>query len=277
MGIIKVLFPASPPPDDWSIAKLANLDSPLQFVGEDFKPCPQDRAEQFVEALKSREIAAILCGRGGYGSVDILSYFPWKDLARYPAKLIVGYSDISCIHSAMLSRLGWHGLHAQMPASLFWRTNQQADVSLLARVLDGRTIPPMSLKALNRKSSSMTLSGRLFGGCLSVLCSLIGTPFFPNDLKGNILFLEDVNENEGQVRRHIFQLEQSGYLEQCTAVIFGCFSGRNAISQSSIIKLAGEIGRPCYSSSEFGHTCSNRPLLVGAEASIESDQLTWHL
>jgi len=198
-----------------------------QFSGRD-----EERAQAFQELLDDPEVRAIVCLRGGYGTVRILDFLDWSAFKQQP-KWVVGYSDITVLH-AHVHQLGFRSLHAAMPVqfpkagiiTLSTGTDVSAkrpEVDLPLQRSEADTSPqrpeaggvPAHWRAwLNQLMASDqeealdwnnfpwssrchiaragALDGILIGGNLSVLYSLLGSRSFP-DLKGKVLFLEDVS------------------------------------------------------------------------------------
>jgi muramoyltetrapeptide carboxypeptidase len=85
------------------------------------------RANELNSALFEEGTDAIWCGRGGYGCSDLLPLIEWDKLKRIRPKLCIGFSDISALHSALWTKLNWHGLHAPMPATELWPSAIEPD------------------------------------------------------------------------------------------------------------------------------------------------------
>jgi muramoyltetrapeptide carboxypeptidase len=162
-------------------------------------------------------LAAIWFARGGYGTARILDRFDLKRLLRHP-KLLVGYSDLTALFSAVLSRAATVCLHGPMVAELgrkdaFHAPSLQA--SLAGRTTRRRVLARDVL-------SPGRARGRLMGGNLTVLCHLLGTRHMPN-LSGAILFLEETGEEAYRVDRLFQHLVMSGALSGVRAVVLGTF------------------------------------------------------
>lgn len=238
-----------------------------------------ERTERFLSALLEPESQIILCARGGYGASDLLPRLPWQQLKSVKRKWIVGFSDVSAIHSAFWSILGWPGIHGPMPASALWDLNSSDDTDFLLQLLsENEKSGSIRVKPLSNQRATSN-QGFLFGGCLSVLCNLIGTSYFPQSLKNSFVFLEDTGENPGQLLRHWNQLLQSGALEGALGVIWGHFKDlQTDLDEDSVkLELASRSDLPCWSSIDFGHLSPNWSLIIGAKAKIDPDgeRLNW--
>ncbi|MEI8024767.1 MAG: LD-carboxypeptidase [Pseudomonadota bacterium] len=237
-----------------------------------------DRARELNSALKSASPDVLLAARGGYGSSDLLELVDWESLKVLPEKTIVGFSDISALLSAVYTRLGWRGIHGPMPGSSLWEWGP--DVTLLLDVLKGqKTEFQFEVKSLKHAHSNV--SGELFGGCFSVLTSLIGTPFFPLSLSGKILFLEDIGENPGRLMRFWNQWIQSGATQGIKGVLLGHFSGVGEPSESHCQIFFEEFAKranvPVWHTSAFGHKQENYPMPMGAPIKLTGSTATWKL
>ena len=237
-----------------------------------------DRARELNLALKSSSPDVLLAARGGYGSSDLLELVEWGSLKGVPEKTIVGFSDISALLSAVYTRLGWRGIHAPMPGSSLWEWGP--DVTVLLDVLKGqKTELPFEVTAL--KDAHSDISGELFGGCFSVLTSLIGTPFFPSSLSGKILFLEDIGENPGRLMRFWNQWIQSGATRGIQGVLLGHFSGVGEPSENQCQIFFDEFAKradvPVWQTSAFGHKQENYPMPIGAAIRIHGSTAKWTL
>lgn len=246
----------------------------------------ENRRKTLTKALLEKESNAVLCARGGYGASDLLPDIPWEDLEKATPKLLVGFSDISAIHSALYSKLNWPSIHGPMPATTYWNLNNYSDDTdqLLQLLLDKKMEGKLKIKPLSFESQKPTIQGKLFGGCFSVLTNLIGTPYFPKTLKDHILFWEDIDEYPGKIVRYLNQWKQSGVLEQVSAVILGRFEITTAEDDKRLIEeniykaFTQHLNLPIFSSYEFGHCSPNIPIMIGADATIEDNlNLKWKL
>lgn len=279
---LKIIFPASKA-DELSMKKGLHEIEAMGFPFE-FNPLKPDPSFPFVSASKEDRLAelttallepkplALLCGRGGYGSSDLLAELPWKKLKNTPKKWLIGYSDISALQSALYTKLGWSSIHGPMPTNSYWGKNGREDIDKLIQLLQNpkRQKGTWKVRQLSLQKT-VPIKGWLFGGCLSVLCNLIGTPYFPKTLEGAILFLEDVSENPGRILRMMNQLILSGLLKKCAALILGPI----CLNEIILSDLAKRLTIPVFSSGDFGHISPNIPIVIGSHGSIKKDQLNW--
>jgi muramoyltetrapeptide carboxypeptidase len=238
----------------------------------------KNRVDELLQALSDENTDAIICGRGGYGASDLLDEIPWSKLKHLKTKPIVGFSDISALHAAFYTQLGWRSIHGPMLDTPYWTNSDGKDTNylhaLLAGYLDNGQL------SLNNTSVKINqpISGSLFGGCLSVLTNLIGTDYIPSSLDGKVLFFEDINEPVGRILRNFNQWIQSKSLEGVRAIVLGRFF-YDERDESVLIELANEMQSrshiPVFSSLDFGHCTPNMPILIGANCSITNNQLHW--
>ena len=236
------------------------------------------RAHELNAALRSSSPDILLAARGGYGSSDLLELVDWESLKGLPEKTIVGFSDISALLSAVYTRLGWRGIHGPMPGSSLW--DWGPDVLMLLDLLQGRR-KEFQFEVAPLNDAPRDVSGEIFGGCFSVLTSLIGTPFFPSSLAGKILFLEDIGENPGRLMRFWNQWVQSGATRGIKGILLGHFSGEgdssDSQSQTFFDEFAKRAGLPVWRSTAFGHKKENYPMPIGAPMHIKGSVAKWEL
>jgi muramoyltetrapeptide carboxypeptidase len=241
----------------------------------------EDRLKQLTDALLAPDVDVLLAARGGYGASDLLPHLPWAQLKNVKPKLLIGFSDISALHSALFTQLNWPSIHGPMPGTELWQKNDPSDVETLIELMKGSKSPVRwEIECLNRDIPP-NLSGWSYGGCLAVLTNLIGTPYFPKTLFGSILFIEDIGEHPARILRFINQWMQSRSLEGVKAIILGRFTGCEIpeLSSEAQLKLAiaQKLKLPVFSTNLFGHCAPNWPLPIGMEIEINNGTLSWNL
>lgn len=235
------------------------------FAGSD-----QRRLAELKKAIRDPSVDAILCARGGYGATRLLPDLDPREVAE-ANKLLIGFSDVTALH-ALWARAGVRSLHGPMVASL--AVAEPDIVQAWYEEVEGKKGPAeWSLDALVEGSAE----GRLFGGNLAVLASLIGTPFAP-PLDGTILFLEDVGERPYRVDRVLTSLQQAGWLDQCAGFVIGAFTegdpGPDGVTTEEVIRdRLGHLGVPILTGFPAGHIDDNHPLPLGVPARIQDDCL----
>jgi muramoyltetrapeptide carboxypeptidase len=232
-------------------------------------------------------VDAIWCVRGGYGASRILPALDYGLMRRKP-KALIGYSDITALHVAIHRHAGLVTFHGPVA----FRAFTPYSLGELKRVLwTGETPvrlggPPPFERAEgrvdweNRVATLVpgTARGRLLGGNLCLMSHLCGTPYFP-DLRGAILFLEDVEEAYYRIDRMLTQLWLSGALAGVAGVAFGKFTNCNSSPFFLQNRPLGDIlaercralGVPAVSGIMVGHIEDQTTLPLGCLAELDAD------
>jgi len=242
------------------------FDRHFQYAGTD-----QQRAADFLEAINDPQTKAIICARGGYGSVRIIEKIDFSPLMKNP-KWLVGFSDITVFHS-VLNKLGLVSIHGAMPA--FFLENRKPSKSfhsLIEILTSGNSEIRLNSHLLNCNG---ICAGELVGGNLSLLYSLQGTPW-QLDTKGKILLIEDLSEYLYHLDRMMQNLRLSGQLSGLAGLVVGSFTEMQD-NESPFGKSAYEIIREAVDGFHFpvcfdipvGHIAKNLPLVIGAKYQLE--------
>lgn len=237
---------------------------------------------------RATQLETALCGeddliwaiRGGYGSQETLCYIDWDKVARHRPKVLIGFSDISALQAALWKKLGWRSLHAPMPGTSSWCKTHKKAIDLVDALSKSRSLE-IRVRLNQNDDEKQPIKGKLLGGCFSVLSQLIGTKWLP-DLRGAIIFFEDVNEHPARLLRYFEQWCQAGLLQDASAIIFGellgCERLTDDISTSDILlQLKRRCPIPFFSTDEFGHGSQNVPIGVGFYGTIYNNELIWNL
>jgi len=185
-----------------------------------FSGTDEERLNDFQRMLDDDEVKAILCARGGYGLSRIIDTINFKKFKQQP-KWIIGYSDVSVLHSHLYSNFYISSIHAPMAAAFNDAGYINRFVQSLRNALEGKKLKySCEPHEFNKKGEAI---GELVGGNLSLLAHLIGTD---SDIKtrGRILFLEDVGEYLYNIDRMMYQLKRSGKLSKLAGLIIGGFT-----------------------------------------------------
>ena len=290
--LIKVIEPCGPPVTELldrhlSLLRKAGLDVSYESLGLSTLSRLEEagvlaRSAQMSAALQSDEVGIILSARGGYGASDLLSRIEWERVARSKRKCLIGFSDVTALQSGLFTVLGWPSLHAPMPGSPLWQNDVTVTnlIDLLSTGWGGPWSGDLKLSPVEgSKPMTGPIAGQLFGGCLSVLSNLIGTQYLPQRFSRHILFFEDTGETAPRILRDWRQWLDAGLLTGVRAVVFGqfteCFSDL-AEARWLLAELAERTPCPVFSSTDFGHIENNTPLGIGAEATIDENELKWH-
>ncbi|MBN1464421.1 LD-carboxypeptidase [candidate division KSB1 bacterium] len=242
------------------------------FAGADEK-----RAQDLNDMLRNPDIKALFCSRGGYGSARILDKIDYA-AARECPKIIVGYSDVTALSLALWAKLGLVTFSGPMAAiELFDMHRRTADS--LWRLLAGAT--PTWRAGVHgnawEKISLGVAEGILLGGCLSVVASLIGTPYCP-DFSGAILLLEDIGEHLYRIDRLFSQLKNAGILDAVHGIVLGHFvdiipdSSDNPVDFIDIISYyCAPLEIPVICNFPYGHIPIKYTLPMGCRVRLNAD------
>jgi len=252
------------------------LSSPSPLFGHDIL-CSNSldlRLNFLKKALSSSESEAIWCVRGGYGSLQLLEGLD-KMKVIPDFKLIIGYSDITSLHSFVRQKWGWPSLHGPLVDGLGAQKPNLESQKALHDFLwtDNSEISFKGLKPMNSQANeSRVVKSEVVGGNLSVLQSTLGTSF-QEDISGKILFLEDVGERGYRIDKMLTHMKLSGYLKGVEALVLGDFTGGLESDGSSLVfevlkKWALELNFPVLSGLPCGHGQQQYPLALGTEASL---------
>jgi muramoyltetrapeptide carboxypeptidase len=205
--------------EDWGynvvLGATAQSSSDNYFSGTD-----AERLNDLQQLLDDEHLKAILCVRGGYGVSRIIDSLDFKKFKTNP-KWIVGFSDITVLHSHLLSNYKIASLHAPMAAAFNNGGFNNRYVQSLKAALEGE--PADYESAPHEGNRTGKASGQLVGGNLTLLTHLIGTTSDVNT-KNKILFLEDVSEYLYNVDRMLLQLARNGRLKKLSGLILGGFT-----------------------------------------------------
>ena len=238
-----------------------------------------DRVASLLKAWSDPAKPLLLAARGGYGVSNLLPLLPWAQMASHAGPTLMGFSDICALQSALYFCLRQASIHGPMPASSYWELQ---DFRMAEQLLLGAELE-MPLHDL--RPDLPDLGGKemiLFGGCLSVLTNLIGTPYLQPFAKPALLFFEDIDENPGRVMRMLNQWQQSGYLKNIQAILVGRFTftdpARGNQQEPEIVQLFRQRA-PCkvFHAPYFGHTKPNQPLSVGGWCRVRENKLIYGL
>ena len=243
------------------VGKTVGGDSQTYFSGTD-----EERLTDFQQMLDDDEVKTILCGRGGYGMGRIIDKIDFKKFRKQP-KWIVGYSDITVLHSHLYSNYYISSLHAPMAGAFNEEGYKNEFVLSLKNVLQGKRIKySCPAHEFNRKGEAV---GELTGGNLALLAHLTGTNS-DSKTKGRILFIEDVGEYSYNVDRMLHQIKRSGKLSRLAGLIVGGFTDMKD-TERPFGKLVYEIIREMIKEYDYpvcfdfpvSHTDRNYALKVG--------------
>lgn len=281
LGIVSPSSPADTAAMSAGIAELRRLGfeveepAPMQPQGY-FAASHEERLQQFCKTVHNKQIDGVIVTRGGYGANYL---FDSRLSTRLQGpKCMVGFSDFNIIQLLMAEVRGWAGFYGPMIAT---GLNQGADrpsgydlVSFLQAVSETKSKWKIPLRG--QALSSGVASGRLVGGCLTMLQTTLGTGFEPNT-SGAILILEDRGMKPYQVDRALRHLYQAGMFEKAVGIVLGDFPDCDPPSSGSPIvpeicaEILGPLDLPIVYGAPIGHT--KRPMLtlpLGVRAKLQA-------
>lgn len=242
----------------------------------------QERIDELNAFLRDPDIHAVICARGGYGSLRILPYLDY-DAARSSPTLIVGYSDITAIHMAMYAKAGIPGISGPM-VSTEWGSSHLDSEQLFWELAQGGTPSPL----LSPDGHSLqgvqdgVVTGSLLGGNLAVLTRLIGTPYLPS-LEGAILFIEDVGEAPYRIDGMLAHLKLAGIWDSLGGLVIGQFTDGSSSDRTSV-DIENVFNDYCSSAPfpvakglVYGHIPKKSAMPVGVTARLEVAGTQAHL
>lgn len=244
------------------------LEADNQFAGSD-----DTRAKVFQELLDNPMVNAIICARGGYGTVRIIDKINFTHFKKNP-KWIIGYSDITVLHSHLFAHTGVSTLHATMPINMQAHNANAQTIESLRKTLFGETISyTFSAHPLNKTGEAV---GKLIGGNLSVLYSLLGSAS-DIDTRNCILFLEDLDEYLYHIDRMMMNLKRTGKLKNLAGLVVGDMSDMkdNAIpfgktALQIISEHTAEYNYPLVYGFGAGHESLNQAMVFGETYNLSS-------
>jgi len=255
---------------DWGytvrLGATTNSQSENYFSGTD-----EERLNDLQQMLDDREVRAVLCARGGYGLSRIIDTLNFKKFRKHP-KWIVGFSDITVLHSHIYTRYGVASLHAPMAAAFNEDGFDSPYIQSLKDALEG--MPASYECAVHEFNKPGEAKGELVGGNLTLLAHLIGTA---SDLKtkNKILFIEDIGEYLYNIDRMLLQLKRSGKLDKLAGLVIGGFSDMKDTErpfgkriQEIIYDQVKEYHFPMCFNFPVSHDKENYALKIGAKYSL---------
>lgn len=238
----------------------------------------EERAEDINQAFADKNVKAIICSRGGYGTPRILDMIDYKLVRRNP-KIFVGYSDITAIQLAIFRKTGLITFSGPMAAVEFANGidpyTEEMFFKMVAR-------PGAAGPLRNHKNFKASFRGKrraegvLLGGNMSLITTLLGTEYSP-DFSDGLLLIEEVSEEPYSIDRMLTQLRLAGVLEEVSGFVVGQFVGCTAEEPNKPHRTLEEILRgdlfslkkTSVSNLPYGHIPIKMTLPIGAPASID--------
>lgn len=226
------------------------LDRDLYFAGS-----TRRRLNEFHEMFSRPEVKAIICARGGYGCNYLLPDLDLKLVHANP-KIFCGCSDVTALLTYLCDRAALVTFHGPM-LNVDVRPDGVDEESWAAAFMSGETYRREFGGDAVQTLISGSAVGMLYGGCLSILCASLGTPY-EIDTRGTILFLEDLAEPAFRIDRMLMQLKLAGKFAGVRGVIFGEMlnCARNVQDytlQQVVLRIVGDLGIPVAYGLKSGH------------------------
>lgn len=244
-----------------------------QFAGDD-----RLRTKDLQRMLDDETVKAIVAVRGGYGTVRIIDELDFSNFKINP-KWLVGYSDITVLHSHVQALFGIPTIHGPMPLNFAGAT--ESSLTTLRRALFGEQID-YHYTAMSQTVSGLA-KGILTGGNLALLVNIVGSVSEP-DYKDKILFIEDVSEYYYSIDRMMRMLERAGRFKDIRGLIIGGFTDLKdgnppfGFSALEIIKdVIKDYDYPIATDFPAGHIDNNHSLIFGKEVSLDVQEQNVYL
>lgn len=237
----------------------------------------QERADDLNSMVANDLVKAIIAIRGGWGCARILPLLNFNLIAQKP-KAFIGFSDITSLLNAISAKTGLVTYHGPVAVS-DWEN--EFSLSVFQEVLlKGHKI---KMDQPDTKQPFYTITpgkatGQIFGGNLSVLTDMIGTPYLP-DWQGKILFLEDVTEDIFRIDRMLTQMRLAGIFDQVVGIVFGtcdkCAAPepeKSLTLQQVLLDNLKPCRKPAFFGLKFGHVTEKYVVPIGLPVELDADK-----
>ncbi len=289
--LIGIISPASTPDD------ISKIDSGVKYleklgyrveVGKNvgkvhgyLAGTNEERLEDLHYMFKKKEVKAIMCVRGGYGSPRLLDKIDYKLIGNNP-KIFVGYSDITALQMAFLEKTGLITFAGPMLAVDFsGEVSPYTEEIFWALVTSNKKLGKVDLPEDEKIFSLVkgTAKGRIVGGNLALISSLVGTEYLPS-MKDKILFIEDIGELPYRIDRMLNQLRLAKMFKHLNGIILGAFIDCNEIDPAKRTLTLGEVVSDYFGSLDVpvvynfkhGHIKDNITIPFGTEFKINASR-----
>ena len=227
------------------------------------------RANMVNRLFADKNIKAVVCAKGGFGSLRMLSLLDLQLIERNP-KIFIGFSDISALLYVFLANCGLVTFHGPMVTTLADATEETKNSMFLTITTD--------IKPVLKPKEGVTInpgiaSGPVAGGNLTTLCHLAGTPYTPN-FKGKILLLEDKGEAAYRIDRMLSQMKLAGCFDGLKGLALGSFEDCGKLDEIFLIvdDIFKENKIPILAGLEIGHGTNNFTVPMGLEATLDTNR-----
>lgn len=227
-----------------------------------------ERAEGIHSLFREKSVQGIICARGGYGSLRLLTLLDYMTIRKNP-KVFLGFSDATALLTVFYNRCGLVCFHGPMVTTLAGAT-QKARKAFYGAVAAAEKIRLTSKQGVVIRAGRA--SGPVLGGNLTTLTYLLGTPFTPV-FKDHILILEEINEAPYRLDRMLTQMKIAGCFQGIAGMVLGAF--KNCGRKRDLYEMAAEIFQdatfPILAGFDFGHVRSNPTIPIGLQATLDTN------
>ncbi len=255
----------------YEVKRGASLAGRFRYLsGED-----RERAEDINRMFADPSVKAILCARGGYGTMRLMPFLN-EEVLRLNPKIFVGSSDLTILINHLHQKLELVSFHGPMVAPNFGRKPSELTETSFVRVLGGEDQAECPSDLGVQVLRPGKARGPLVGGCLSILCSSLGTPY-EIKTEGSILLLEDVNEVPYRIDRMLTQLKSAAKLQGVKGVIIGTMPGcgpplgAGYWLEDIFGEILSEVPGPVLYGFPAGHGGEQLTLPMGLEVELDGD------
>lgn len=293
---IGIITPASALPDEESITICKEVLTYFGFKVKEGKYIRErygnlagtddQRLEDLHAMFADKDVAGILCIRGGAGASRLLHRIDYNMVAKNP-KVLLGYSDITALIMAFQAKIGLVTFHGPVGTSTW---SNYVATGFKEQLMENKLVTFQNPdkkgdNVVTYKDRITTLhpgvvEGKLLGGNLTLISGLCGSPYLP-DFKDSILFLEEVSESPEKVDRMFCQLMNAGILKQIKGFVFGkCTdcnpsAGFGSLNLDQILRdYIKPLGIPAYSGAVIGHIADQFLLPVGVKVRMDANKGT---
>lgn len=241
--------------------------------GSSYLAAPDEvRAREFMDMVRRPDIHAIVCARGGYGTMRILPLLDFEAIRSHP-KIYCGYSDITALLNAIYQRANIITFHGPIAAAELDAFTFQHFRSMVTRDDKHPRTAMAELENLTTIHPGKAI-GRLVGGNLTLIASTMGTPY-EIATESKILFLEDVGEKAYRIDRMLTQLWLSGKLQKCAGIILGQFTETDDVAgattaQQVLLDRFASLGIPVIGNTPVGHVQEKLTMPIGANVELDA-------
>jgi len=292
--VIGLISPASSPDDLTRIEKgvkyLEGLGYKVEIganVGQNLgylAGSDEQRVADIHYMFKKKEIKAIMCIRGGYGTPRLLDKIDYSLIKKNP-KIFIGYSDITALQLAFYKKAGLITFAGPMLAVDFWSddvskfTEEMFWALITSNKKFGKVVNPDNEKFYILKPGKA--HGEILGGNLCLLASLIGSDYLPS-FQDKIIMLEEIGEAPYRVDRMLNQLKLSGIIEKSKGIILGRFvdcyesdSSKKSLTLNEVIDdYFGKLKKPVIYNFKHGHISDNITVAFGIKYKVNTESAT---